>query len=78
MLLIFYLKGVILSKVTHCKNHSKYVAGCEDCIKQSRIYRKNLKIRNDDTHYKNGLPKRQGIYSDANWANFNKLGKKLE
>lgn len=66
-----------MKKVAYCSNHSKYLSGCEDCLKQSRMYRGLKTERDDTTHYKNGLPKKQGIYSEENWARFNALGKIL-
>lgn len=66
-----------MKKVTHCDIHSRYTPGCEGCKEQVRIYRKQESKRNDDTHYNNGQPKRQGIYSEENWKRFNALGRAL-
>lgn len=41
------------------------------------MYRGLKTERDDTTHYKNGLPKKQGIYSEENWTRFNALGKIL-
>lgn len=66
-----------MRRVKYCVNHTKYVVGCNDCLVQARIYRLDYGNRTEDTHYKNGIRKRQGIYSDVNWARFNALGKRL-
>lgn len=66
-----------MKKVKYCSNHTKYKAGCEDCLKQAKLYRDDQIVKSKDTHYKNGKPKRQGIYSEENWVRFNDLGKKL-
>lgn len=66
----------------YCVKHKKYKPGCEDCqekiesIKKKKRKDKKLSIENK-THYKNGIPKPQGIYSDENWKKFNELGRKL-
>lgn len=66
-----------MRKVTYCTNHRKYTPGCNDCLVQARTYRADHAKRNDETHYQNGQPRKQGAYSDKNWKRFNDLGKLL-
>lgn len=69
------------SEKMSCVKHKRYVAGCKDCQEADKLYRKQKKSKsvkiNEKTHYKNGIKKPQGIYSESNWEKFNTLGRKL-
>jgi len=58
-------------------SHSKYKAGCNECKKQSKLYRTGKLKQEEIPHYKNGIPKPTGIRLEENWKRLNTLGKEL-
>lgn len=62
--------------VKHCGDHTRYTAGCPDCMVRSREYQKELKERRR-TGYNQYRKKNWGIRSDANWEKFHEYARRL-
>ncbi len=69
------------ARMPHCEKHAINNWRCEECLRIKEEFRRqpqpSLRKTDPKTQHDNGLPKTQGVYSQENWARFNKLGREL-